>query len=104
MSRMKASLCFLGHSHVPVTFIQRDYIQYSFGTTVDIPPDSKVLVNVGSVGQPRDKDPRACFAIYDSTERTVSIQRVTYDIDSVVTKIRKAGLPASLGERLRVGR
>jgi diadenosine tetraphosphatase ApaH/serine/threonine PP2A family protein phosphatase len=104
MSRMKANLCFLGHSHVPVTFIQRDYIQYSFGTLVEIPADSKVLVNVGSIGQPRDKDPRACFAVYDSVERTVAIRRIAYDIDAVVTKIRKAGLPASLGERLRVGR
>lgn len=104
MARMEAPVCFVGHSHVPVTFVQGDSITYSLNTTYRIEQDKKAIVNVGSVGQPRDKDPRACYAVYDVEALTVSIRRVTYDIDSVVAKVREAGLPGSLGERLRLGR
>lgn len=104
MARMDAPLCVVGHSHVPVTFVQGDVIGYSLGEAIKIAPDQKAIVNVGSVGQPRDKDPRACYAIYDTEKQTVRIRRVSYDIESVVAKIREAGLPAQLGERLRVGR
>jgi len=104
MARMEAPLCFVGHSHVPVTFVQGQVISYSLGQVVQINPRNKVIVNVGSVGQPRDKDPRACYAVYDTESQTVLIQRTHYDIESVIAKIREAGLPVPLGERLRVGR
>jgi len=104
MARMEAPLCFVGHSHVPVTFVQGDVISYSLRQEIRIRPENKVVLNVGSVGQPRDKDPRACYAVYDTESQTVVIQRAPYDIEAVIGKIREAGLPAPLGERLRVGR
>lgn len=104
MARMSGRVCFVGHSHVPVTFIERETIGYSLENVIKLGPDHKVIVNVGSVGQPRDKDPRACYAIFDTEQQEVSLHRVGYDIDGVVAKIREAGLPPSLGERLRVGR
>ena len=61
-------------------------------------------MNVGSVGQPRDYDPRSSYALYDSEAQVVELHRVRYDVDAVTTKIRKAGLPRPLGERLTIGR
>jgi diadenosine tetraphosphatase ApaH/serine/threonine PP2A family protein phosphatase len=104
MEKMDLPICFVGHSHVPVTFIQDEVIRYSLQPSIDVQDGNKVIVNVGSVGQPRDKDPRACYAIYDSTARTVSIERVHYNVEAVIGKIREAGLPKQLGERLRTGR
>ena len=104
MSCMKNPVCFVGHSHVPITFLQQDYIRYTTQNEIPLSAGERILVNVGSVGQPRDKDPRACFAVYDTTEKVISIQRVRYDVDAVVAKLRAAGLPPALGERLRVGR
>jgi diadenosine tetraphosphatase ApaH/serine/threonine PP2A family protein phosphatase len=104
MSCMKNRVCFVGHSHVPITFVQRDVIRYMTENEIPVAVGERVLVNVGSVGQPRDKDPRACFAVYDTTEGVIRIQRVRYDVDAVVRKLRAAGLPVALGERLRVGR
>ena len=57
----------------------------------------------GSVGQPRDRNPRASYAIFDSEERTVTFDRVPYDVRSTRRKILKAGLPPILGERLLLG-
>jgi len=104
MSRMSSPLCFIGHSHIPVTFLQSDIISYSFEPEIPVPTNGKAIVNVGSVGQPRDQDPRACFAVYDSDEEVVQIQRAAYDVDAVAGKIQRAGLPEALGERLKVGR
>ena len=104
MQKMEGNLCFVGHSHVPIAFIQGDVVSYCLEQTIPVKPGRKVLINVGSVGQPRDKDPRACCAVYDSADQTVRLLRVRYNVDSVVAKIREAGLPAPLGERLRVGR
>jgi putative phosphoesterase len=80
-------LLIMGHTHVP--FIHRS----KEGT----------IVNPGSVGQPRDGDPRACFMVYDSTKDDFSIRRTEYDIESVVKAVERAGLPRDLGERLRHG-
>ena len=104
MGRMKSPVCFVGHSHVPITFIQGEIIRYCLDPEIRVEPDKKAIVNVGSVGQPRDRDPRACYAIYDTDKQVVSIQRARYDIDSVIAKVKDAGLPAALGERLRLGR
>jgi diadenosine tetraphosphatase ApaH/serine/threonine PP2A family protein phosphatase len=64
----------------------------------------KVLVNVGSVGQPRDDNPKAAFAIYDSEEKVIEIKRVSYEVEEAARKIREAGLPEVLGERLKYGK
>ena len=104
MQRMQRPLCFIGHSHIPVAFTEGDFISYSLDPLLTIDPDGHVIVNVGSVGQPRDRDPRSCYAIYDDAPRTVELRRVEYDVNAVVDKICQAGLPEPLGERLRVGR
>jgi putative phosphoesterase len=80
-------LLILGHTHVPFIYRSKE------GT----------IVNPGSVGQPRDGDPRACFMVHDSTKDDFTIRRTEYDIESVVQAVERAGLPNDLGERLRHG-
>ncbi len=104
MAQMQAPVCFIGHSHVPIIFIQESFISYSLEKSVKVRDETRIIVNVGSVGQPRDRDPRACCATFDTETREVKLHRFRYDIDSVVHKVQKAGLPLALGERLRVGR
>jgi putative phosphoesterase len=82
-----APFTILGHTHVPMSFSFR----------------RGLLVNPGSVGQPRDRDPRAAWGLLDTTARTFVVRRVTYDIGAVVRGIRRAGLPSELGERLAYG-
>ena len=65
---------------------------------------SKHLVNPGSVGQPRDGDPRAAYAIVDEDARCVELIRMTYPVEEAQVKIMKAGLPEVLAQRLAVGR
>ena len=102
---METNLCFIGHSHVPIFFsLQRGSISFNTEPTLKVNNSGKFLVNVGSVGQPRDDNPHACYAIYDDTEKAISIKRVVYDVDKAISKIRKAGLPEILAERLKHGR
>jgi diadenosine tetraphosphatase ApaH/serine/threonine PP2A family protein phosphatase len=103
-SAMEQPLCFIGHSHVPIVFTERGLITYSTDTTIPIEPEVRTIINVGSVGQPRDRDPRSCYAIYDTSEQEVRILRVRYDVEAAVSKVETVGLPRALGERLRVGR
>jgi diadenosine tetraphosphatase ApaH/serine/threonine PP2A family protein phosphatase len=102
-------LCFVGHSHVPAIYLLRDGQErsldrvYQSEAEVVVDGYSRVLMNVGSVGQPRDEDPRAAYAIYDTETKTASIRRVEYDIAAVQAKIRRAGLPEMLANRLEIG-
>jgi diadenosine tetraphosphatase ApaH/serine/threonine PP2A family protein phosphatase len=72
--------------------------------SVVIEPGSKYFINVGSVGQPRDGDWRACYAIYDIDHQMVVFRRVEYDITTTQRKILDAGLPSALAERIAEGR
>ncbi len=101
---METKVGFMGHSHIPVNFIYRENLHHNKDDRLDLDSDSRALVNVGSVGQPRDEDPRACYALYDSDEHLVEIRRVDYDIDTAANKIHDAGLPKLLGERLYRGK
>ncbi len=104
---MGTRLAFLGHSHVPIAFLEsegNDAVMYTQSTEIDLRHISKAIINVGSIGQPRDDDPRACYAIYDSDEQAVELRRIEYDIESAQAKIRKAGLPDVLAARLALGR
>ncbi|MGC6486228.1 MAG: metallophosphoesterase family protein [Planctomycetota bacterium] len=102
-------LCFVGHSHVPAIYLRRQ----ESPRDIHVVPHSeaetsyrgfeKVLMNVGSVGQPRDEDPRAAYALVDTDLEIASIRRVAYDIESVQEKIRRAGLPDVLANRLALG-
>jgi diadenosine tetraphosphatase ApaH/serine/threonine PP2A family protein phosphatase len=89
-------LCFIGHTHSPL-IIAED------GSTKTATSDGRFVVNVGSVGQPRDGNPMAGFCIFDSTTGLFEIVRVPYAIEEAADAIRKAGLPESLARRLYHG-
>jgi predicted phosphodiesterase len=102
---LDTDLTFFGHTHVQGGFaVARNGIMRIVPEGV-LETDSRQywLVNPGSVGQPRDQDPRAAYALYSPEDRTVDYRRVSYDIDRAAEKIRKAGLPDSLAARLYEG-
>jgi putative phosphoesterase len=88
--------CCLGHTHIPA-------IVCSDGVVNAFHPGQRHLINPGSVGQPRDGDPRASFALIDTDTASASIIRVKYDVASTADAIRKAGLPEFLARRLEYG-
>ena len=122
-------LCFCGHSHVPVAFQKKpisstedrmieeigewlaghvegspeEVFQKPDVSTIRLEPGHKYLFNIGSIGQPRNRDPRASFAVYDSGAMTVSRYRLPYDILSTQAKVIAAGLPERLAVRLALG-
>ena len=103
---MSVPICFAGHSHVPMAFIQQEEEQILFqsATELDIQPDQKVIINVGSVGQPRDGDPRAAYGIFDMNENKFHLKRLAYPIRKVQEKMQKENLPSFLIERLDTGK
>lgn len=97
------SICFVGHTHAPGVFTEEGYNTPDDLTGIYMNTGEKALVNVGSVGQPRDSNPRSCYVTFDMD--TVVYHRVEYDVEAVVAKVRSStALDNSLGERLRVGR
>lgn len=97
-------LCFYGHTHSPRIFEKDDTVRGARGLDVSIVRGTKYFINVGSVGQPRDGDWRAAYAIYDVSKGHIEIRRLDYDIDTAQQKILDAGLPPLLAERLSLGR
>lgn len=97
-------LAVVGHSHVPVAFFGGKTVSYSLDPVVPVDPKGRTLANIGSVGQPRDDDPRAAYAVYDTAKHVLTIKRVAYDVEAAAESILAAGLPEILGERLRWGR
>ncbi|NUQ34823.1 MAG: metallophosphoesterase family protein [Planctomycetaceae bacterium] len=104
LDKLRTRVCFLGHSHVPVTFFSGPMVSYTMSYEIDLKGFDKSLVNVGSVGQPRDENPKASFGLYDDKDGKVYIKRVEYDVDKAGRKIIDAGLPEILAERLKYGR
>lgn len=101
-------LCFFGHSHIPSVFtLEPDGIRVEAiragRARLSLDPGKKYLVNPGSVGQPRDRNTRASYAVFDSDERVVYFDRVPYDVRAARKKILNSGLPAMLGDRLVLG-
>ena len=109
-------ICLLGHTHVPMVFEthvteagtmprQEEVVAYLPSDGIDHPlrEDCRYICNPGSVGQPRDCDPRASFAILDLDTRTFTVHRTEYDIAAVQRASEAAGLPVVLAERLAVG-
>ena len=102
-------LCFVGHSHVPAIYLaQKDALRdlkvmMNSEAEISYRGADRVLINAGSVGQPRDEDPRAAYAFIDTDEEIACIRRVEYDIASVQRKIFAAGLPEVLANRLALG-
>ena len=103
-------LCLFGHTHYPVTFeLSADAFDTLVPTTASVAElwlkeGAKYLVNPGSVGQPRDGDPRAAYAIVDTRRRCMELLRLTYPVEGAQDKVIRAGLPEVLAQRLAVGR
>jgi diadenosine tetraphosphatase ApaH/serine/threonine PP2A family protein phosphatase len=98
------SVCFHGHTHVPVLYEKQGRVVRNIFKSVKVTLGCKYFINVGSVGQPRDADPRAAYTIYDMKQKTIELRRLEYDIASTQRKIRDAGLPERLAKRLELGR
>jgi diadenosine tetraphosphatase ApaH/serine/threonine PP2A family protein phosphatase len=84
-----STVCFVGHSHIPVRFDNED--------------KSRMIINVGSIGQPRDRDPRASCGLYDTETRDFQWIREPYDTQKAAQRIREAKLPEFLASRLFIG-
>jgi diadenosine tetraphosphatase ApaH/serine/threonine PP2A family protein phosphatase len=104
MRVLERPLCFVGHSHIPITFMERNGLGFTFADMIDLTKVDKAIINPGSVGQPRDENPAAAYAVYDTVKRRVTLHRVPYDLDACCSKIERAGLPQVLADRLRVGK
>jgi diadenosine tetraphosphatase ApaH/serine/threonine PP2A family protein phosphatase len=104
MDSYPEELCLIGHSHVPGAFERHDdEIRYTRAEELVLRPGRQYLVNVGSVGQPRDGDSRAAYALFDTVERRLRHVRVAYPIAAAQEKIVAAGLPQWLATRLADG-
>jgi diadenosine tetraphosphatase ApaH/serine/threonine PP2A family protein phosphatase len=100
----KTPLCFHGHTHVPLVYEKRREVVRLPPADVRLTPGTKYFINTGSVGQPRDGDPRSSYVIYDTETRTISFRRLAYDIAATMENIRRAGLPERSATRLAAGR
>lgn len=96
-------ICLLGHTHVPAIWNEKDAPKAPVMDFQRLKILSKTILNPGSVGQPRDHDPRASYAIFDPEESTWELRRVSYDYESVQGRIKKSGLPWRHAMRLAEG-
>jgi diadenosine tetraphosphatase ApaH/serine/threonine PP2A family protein phosphatase len=108
LEAFNTTYCLVGHTHQPLVF---SFGRFRESTTTKLEHEGEIvlgekrlIINPGGVGQPRDGDPRASYAIYDSTIRTLILYRVAYDIKSVQERMRAHGLPFMLIARLEMGR
>ena len=111
LERQETPFSLVGHTHVPTLVAEGAEFEHGCemyyledGQSVPLPDGRKIVLNPGGVGQPRDGDPRAAYALYDTEERTVTVYRVEYDIPATQALMETAGLPRRLIERLKVGR
>ncbi len=98
------SVCFFGHTHVPVAFIRDSVVRGGTYSKFKVEPNRKYFVNVGSVGQSRDGVAKATYVIYDLDEQSIELRRLDYDISKAQKKILAAGLPPRLADRLALGK
>ena len=100
---------FCGHVHVPMLYhlsLTAKLFEFvpTAGTAIPLVGSRRWLAVLGAVGQPRDRNPAACYGLLDETQNTLSYLRVPYDIATAARKIREAGLPPALADRLERGR
>ncbi|MCX5906729.1 MAG: metallophosphoesterase family protein [Deltaproteobacteria bacterium] len=102
---LTGDVAFVGHSHFPVIFAQTEEgkIESLAARALVLNEGVRYIINVGSVGQPRDGDPRAAYGLFDGAPARYRLKRVAYDIPAAQRKIIQAGLPVSLAERLSRG-
>lgn len=101
----RTPVAFVGHTHVPIVFMNdaQGHCRLLRGARIHLTAGAQYLVNVGSVGQPRDQQPHAAYCVYDTDRRTLAFTRVPYAIPAVQAKIRAAGLPGRFADRLAWG-
>ena len=104
LAYQSTSVCFFGHTHQPMAFVSDGSLRGGTYTKFETEPRRKYFVNVGSVGHPRDGDPRTGYVIYDMDESTIALRRLDYDIPRAQKKIIDAGLPPRMVERLAMGK
>ena len=92
LSHQVTQLCFFGHTHVPVAFVLDGLLRGGTYTQLKMDRGKKYFVNAGSVGQPRDNDPRAGYVIYDVEQGTIELRRLPYDVAEAQRKVREAGI------------
>jgi diadenosine tetraphosphatase ApaH/serine/threonine PP2A family protein phosphatase len=107
-SNHAAKLTFFGHTHLPSCFSSNRGRLTSLtlegsAATIELESGSRYLANPGSVGQPRDRDPRAAYFVYDAKSKLIDWRRCDYSIESAQRRILEAGLPEVLAHRLAVG-
>jgi len=104
---MTAPVAFVGHTHIPIALLRLTDVKgrtaYAPTVDLDLRDVERCLVNVGSVGQPRDEDHRTGWVLFDTEAEAVRIERLEYDIEREAHRIRQAGLPRVLGDRLYLG-
>lgn len=104
---METSIGFFGHTHFPVVYYLRnnriEMVPLVENTKIKLDRNTRYLINPGSIGQPRDKNPASSFIIFDSARREIQFIRFVYDVKSTQKKIRDAGLPELLASRLEAG-
>lgn len=113
MTEQKADICFFGHSHKAGLFSEMGHTGFENGPvdagfpekeTRTLDPANRYFINPGSVGQPRDRDNRAAFGLFDMEKKTFEFRRVEYDVAKAQEKIILAGLPSDLATRLSHGK
>ncbi len=103
-SYQNTAVCFYGHTHQPCVFIRDGVVRGGQFERLPIEPGKKYFINVGSVGQPRDGNPKSAYAIYDMIANVVTLKRLPYNIKKAQEKILAAGLPEKCATRLEVGK
>ncbi|MBN2346362.1 MAG: metallophosphoesterase family protein [Candidatus Aminicenantes bacterium] len=104
---METSIGFFGHTHFPIIYFLRneklDVVPLAENTRIKLDSRTRYLINPGSIGQPRDKNPAASFLVFDSGKMEIQFTRFTYEVNKTQRKIREAGLPELLASRLEAG-
>jgi len=100
----KRDLCFIGHTHRPAFYVEGEDRTRDVTSIESVTAGRKQLINVGSVGQPRDREERACYLVYRPERKDVCWRRVDYDIEAAQSAILAAGLPPRFAYRLSHGK
>ncbi|HPD18347.1 MAG: metallophosphoesterase family protein [Candidatus Goldbacteria bacterium] len=106
MSFFTEKICFVGHTHHPIVFESDGKDDNNFFQNIDVfklKDNKRYIINVGSVGQPRDNNPQACVVFFDTKYLTVSFKRLSYDIEKTQIKMSKLNMPDKLIQRLSFG-
>jgi diadenosine tetraphosphatase ApaH/serine/threonine PP2A family protein phosphatase len=103
-SYQHTSVCFIGHTHTPKAYVRDGSVRTIPLDTLQLQQGKRYLINVGSVGQPRDSDWRSAYCVYDTNTNEVKLRRIEYDLAGAQQAIIDSGLPRKLAERLAVGK